>query len=100
MPVGVKPGAAARPEGPIVFQADALLGPAVLPAVAIVGFGLARVGIVAFGRLAAKPVDEPVLAQPVMLVATRIPAHVPAVRMDIVTPSRLCAELSSKAAGD
>jgi hypothetical protein len=68
-------------------------------AVATVGFGFARVGIVDVGRLAAMPVDEPVLAQPVMLVATMIPAHVPAVRMDIVTPSRLCAELNIKAAG-
>jgi hypothetical protein len=86
LPIGLKFGVAARPFAPIVFDAEAFVAPPeVLPAVAV-GFGLALVGIVEFGRLAI-PVDDPVLAQPVRPVMMTIPAHVPAVRMDIVTPA-------------
>jgi hypothetical protein len=96
VPVGVNVGEAVRPFAPIVFHAEAFVG-AVLVAIAPVGFGLARVGIVEIGRFAAKP-DEPVLAHPVKLTVMRIPAHVP-VWLDIVTPSRSSAALASEAAG-
>ena len=96
LPVGVNAGVAARPFGPIVFHAEAFVG-AVLVATAPVGLGLARVGIVEIGRFADKP-DEPVLAHPVKLTVIRIPAHVP-VWLDILTPSRLSAELASEVAG-
>src|SRR5437763_12594933 len=89
LPVGVKVGAAVRPDAPIVFQAEALAGPAALFAAVAVGLGLARVGIVALGRFAAIPVDDPVLAQPVMPMMMTTPAHVPAVRMEIAPPPQL-----------
>jgi hypothetical protein len=101
LPIGVKAGEAVRPFAPIVFHAEALVGAAVVGAVLVasapVGFGLARVGMVEIGRFAAKP-DVPVLAHPVNATVMRIPAHVP-VWLDIVTPSRLNAELASEAAG-
>jgi hypothetical protein len=96
LPVGVKFGAGGRPAAPMVFHADALVGPAALFAARAVGLGLARVGIVEFGLFAAIPVDDPVLAQPVIPDTMTIPAHVPAVRMDIVTSAPLRNYFSSK----
>jgi len=95
-PVGVNVGEAVRPFAPIVFHAEAFVG-AVLVAIAPVGFGLARVGIVEIGRFADKP-DEPVLAHPVKLTVMRIPAHVP-VWLDIVTPSRFLRGIGIRSGG-
>jgi hypothetical protein len=86
-PVGEKVGAGSFFG---VFQAEAFVGVLTFGVVATaVGFGLARDGNNEFGRVAAMPVGELVLAQPVMLAATITPAHIPAVRLDIArSPSR------------
>lgn len=85
--VGEKFGAPTRPLAGMLFQAEGFVG-ALLIAVLATGLGLARDGIVGFGRVTVMPLGEFNDVQPVRQTAKATPAHVPAVRIGMARPSR------------